>query len=67
MDEIHVILDGMDGAELRREKQKNPYHARCDGKQDNEQIQDAVDHVGTHQFSIPGAIWERIFGGKHGR
>lgn len=65
-DEIRVISADLDGAELRREKAKNRYHARCDGKSDNEQINDGLKHLGRAQFSIPGHIWERIFGGNNG-
>lgn len=61
---INVISADLDGAQLRREKVLNSYHARCDGREDTEQIQDAIDHVGTKVFSIPAKRWEAIFGGK---
>ena len=61
---INVISADLDGAQLQREKAKNSYHARCDGREDNEQIQDAIDHVGKGVFTIPAKRWDAIFGGK---
>lgn len=66
MNEIKVISSDMDGAELRREMNKNGYHARCDGRGDDAQINEALKHVGVSQFTISGDRWEQIFGGRHG-
>lgn len=62
--EINVISSDLDGAQLSREKNKNPYFVHCDGKEDNEQIQDAIKHVGKVRLCIPSAAWTRIFGGR---
>lgn len=62
VDEIQVISSEIDGAELRRKMMKSPYYTRCDGKEDNEQIQDALDRVGRTQIFIRSEDWERIFG-----
>ncbi len=61
---INVISSDLDGAQLRREKAKNRYHARCDGKEDSEQFQAAINGLGKKQYSIPAHMWEAIFGGK---
>ena len=63
-EQINVISSDLDGAQLAREMHKNSYHARCDGREDNEQIQDSIDYLGKSQFSIPAERWEEIFGGK---
>jgi hypothetical protein len=62
-DHIHVISSDIDGADLNRQMVKNQYYARCDGKEDNEQIQDALNQLNVKQYSIPGEAWERIFNG----
>ena len=64
MEEINVISGDLDGAELRREQHKNSCSARCDGKEDNEQIQDAFQMAGKTTIAISAEEWERIFGGK---
>jgi hypothetical protein len=65
---VKVISEEIDGAELRREQVRNPYHARCDGREDNEQIQDALDRSAKESFmAIRAEDYERIFGGKNGR
>lgn len=66
-DHIHVISGDIDGADLNRQMVKNQYYARCDGKEDNEQVQDALDHIGKTMIAIPGDKWEQIFGGQHER
>ena len=63
-EQINVISSDLDGAELAREVHKNSYYARCDGKEDNEQIQDAWNQLGKKQFSIPAERWKEIFGSK---
>jgi len=63
-EEIRVISSDLDGAELRRDIHKNSFYARCDGKMDNEQLQDAVNCAGKLSFSITSEGWDRIFGGK---
>lgn len=67
MDEIHMISADLDGAELRREKRKGRYYSRCDGKQDADTINEGIQSIGRTQYSIPGHLWARIFGGKDGR
>jgi len=62
--QINVISSDLDGAQLRREIHKNSYFARCDGKEDNEQIQDSITYVGKELFSLPDGVWERVFGHK---
>ena len=62
VNEVAVISSDLDGAQLRREQSKGKYFIRCDGKEDNEQIQDAIDHLGKCQFSVPAEGWEAIFG-----
>jgi len=64
MNEIRVISADMDGTELRRERQKNRRHIRCDGKADDGEIQEAINGVGKTMWSGLGEAWERIFGGK---
>jgi len=61
---IRVISGDLDGADLRRDINKNSYYTRCDGKGDNEQIQEAINHVGKFLVSIPSEKWNRIFGDK---
>lgn len=64
---IKVISADIDGADLRRQMVASPYHARCDGRQDNEQLQDAVNRLaGGARIAIAADDWERIFGGEHG-
>ena len=63
-EKINVISSDLDGAQLAREMHKNSYHARCYGKRDDGQIQDAIGHLGKSLFSIPAERWEAIFGGK---
>lgn len=62
-EKINVISSDLDGAQLRREIHKNSYHTRCYGREDNGQFQEAINHVGKSQFSIPADRWEAIFGG----
>jgi len=58
-----VISADLDGAELRREKRKNPYHVRCDGKADDQDINDAIQSVNkSARWTILADVWERIFG-----
>jgi hypothetical protein len=66
-EQIKVISAEIDGAELRREQIRNPYHARCDGRGDDAEINEALGHVGVSRFTIPGDRWEQIFGGIDGR
>ncbi len=64
---VRVISQEVDGAELRREQARNQYHARCDGREDNEQIQDALDRSVKGAFmAVRAEDYERIFGGEHG-
>lgn len=63
MDTIRVISGDKDGADLRRDQFQHPWHIRCDGKKDNERIQEAID-TGGHLFLGLGDAWERIFGAK---
>lgn len=63
-DGIVVISSNIDGAQLRREKYKNSYHTRCDGKKDQEQFNEAIVHAGTMQYSISSERWDDIFGDK---
>jgi len=62
--DITVIPGEKDGADLRRAMHKNPCHIRCDGKADNEEIQEAIDNSTRGKyFQLPEGAWERIFGG----
>lgn len=62
MNEIKVISSDIDGADLRRKKKG--YYVRCDGKADNEEINDALQSLGGQSYFIAAKDWERIFGGK---
>jgi len=64
MEEVRLISSDADGKELRHEKYLNSYHLRCDGKQDDGEINEAIQRIGTSQWSLPDGAWERIFGGK---
>lgn len=66
-DTVKVILQDVDGAELRREKVRHKYYARCDGKQDDEQIKDGLARLGKTVICISAEQYERIFGGQDGR
>ena len=63
VEDITVISSDKDGADLRRD-QRNPWHTRCDQKEDNEQIQGAFDRVGKTVIGPLGSAWVRIFGGN---
>ena len=58
---IDVISGDLDGAQLRRAQSRKLW-TRADGKEDDEQINDAINHQPS--FSIPGHLWERVFGRK---
>jgi hypothetical protein len=64
MEEIKIISSNKDGAELRREKISTKYTVRCDGKADDEEIQDALSEAGTKKWFGLGTAWDRVFGGK---
>jgi hypothetical protein len=60
---IKVISSDKDGADLRREESGNKYYSRCDGKADDQQINEAIQSAGKDlSFFIPANDWERIFG-----
>ena len=63
MDNIKVISADLDGAQLRREKHKNPCYTRCAGRRADGDINEAINHVGKIRISIPPDRWEAIFGG----
>jgi hypothetical protein len=66
--EMYVISKEKDGAELRREKRKNPYHTVC--KEDNSslEINEAMDRcAGGYKWAFSEKAkmaWDRIFRGK---
>ncbi len=62
MDEVSVISSDIDGAALRSAKRHRRY-LRCDGKADDEQINEALQDKGP-SWALPAKAWERIFGGK---
>lgn len=63
MKNIHVISQEIDGAELRRRQYHNKYISRCHGKNDDQNIQEAIYHsCSAPQFKIDGEVYERIFG-----
>lgn len=64
MDDLRVISSELDGADLRREKGKNSRHLRCDGKNDDAEINDAIQGSKGKGWSLPSQAWDRIFGGK---
>ena len=66
MDEVHVIGPNHDGADLRRQKAKNPRHIRCSGHGgDDKEINLALSE-GRSSFivSMSQEEHERIFGRK---
>ncbi len=59
---ITVIPENKDGAELRKIKAENKYCVRCDGKADDDQINEALKtSTGSKQWSGLGDAWNRIF------
>lgn len=57
-----MIPDNKDGAELRRIKTANKYTIRCDGKTDDQEINEALRHsTGSRQWLGLGNAWDRIF------
>ncbi len=62
-DEVRVISADLDGAELRRAKNKNSFYLRCDGKEDNDEINEAIQGAGKQLWGLPNGAWEQIFGG----
>ncbi len=60
--ETHVISGAADGAELRREKYRNPRHVRCDGTADQEDINTVIASSGKPAWSFDDEGWERVFG-----
>lgn len=63
MEEIRVIAN-KDGADLRRDMRKHPYHSRCDGTADDVEINEAIESVGKAIWGLPDGAWERIFRGN---
>ncbi len=66
MDEIRVISSEIDGASLRREQFYNRYTVRCDGKSDDQEINDAIQSAGKSFYLGIGDAWDRIFGVNNG-
>jgi len=67
--QVNVITADLDGAQLRREKNKNSLHVRCKGKHDEHDINDAyrtADKDSAFFMNMSEEAWERIFGGKEG-
>ncbi len=65
MARIKVISGDKDGAELRREKHSTKQYVQARGKNDQEDINDALrTSVKGQTFVIEGEAWERIFGRK---
>ena len=65
MNKVSVISSELDGAELRREKQKNNRYLYCDGGADDAEINEALIGVNHTLFVLPDGAWERIFGVKN--
>ena len=64
MDEVKVISSDIDGSDLRRKKARARHYVRCDGKADEQEINDALASAGKTSWNISAEDWERIFGGK---
>ena len=64
MNEINVLSSDLDGAELHNKKARYPRYNRCDGKDDNEEIQEAINSVGITSMFISANDWKRIFRGR---
>ena len=62
MKKVVVIPSEKDGAELRRAKAENKYYVRCDGRADDNQINEALKHsTSSRQWTGLGNAWDRIF------
>ena len=61
--DVNVISSYIDGAELKREKRKNPMHTRATGKHDEQVIKEACVRASRKSlsFALPDGAWERIF------
>ena len=63
--QVNVISADLDGAQLGRRKRMNSLCVRCEGKNDDQNIQDAIY---TSQrgcvYSIRSEDWERVFGSR---
>ena len=67
MPKVRVIAGEKDGAELGRETRKERLSVRCDGKNDGQEINEALEYSGKPRpYCIDGAAWQRVFGGQHG-
>lgn len=64
MDKVKIISADVDGKELRETKARNSYHLRCDGRDDDGEINEAIQTMNTSQWVLPDGAWQRIFGGK---
>lgn len=64
MDKVKVISSDIDGADLRKEKNRNKYFVRCYGKKDNEELNEALESIKSNKWSISGKMWDKIFGKK---
>ena len=63
MEQVNIISSDHNGAELRRWQRQHLY-TRCDGKDDQHQINEALARTQRDVWSINGEAWERIFGGN---
>jgi len=68
MKKVVVIPENKDGGELRRIKAENKYTVRCDGRADDQEINEALQHsTSTRKWLGLGRAWDRIFGVKNDR
>ena len=62
MKKVVVIPSEKDGTELRRIKAENKYYVRCEGKADDQKINEALRHsTGSRQWLGLGRAWDRVF------
>jgi hypothetical protein len=65
MDKTKVISGDKDGVELRREEYGR--YIRCDGSNDSDEINEALESPRRTRLAIPAEDWERIFGAADNR
>lgn len=59
---VNVISSNLDGAELRREQNKNPMYTKVSGSHDESVIKEAcVRSTKGQTWVLPTDAWDRIF------
>jgi hypothetical protein len=66
MEDIRVIPSDLDGGDLRRQKARSKYFIRCDGSNDADDQNDAIQSAGKKSWAGLGEGWTRIYGDNHG-